>query len=230
MLGGEFLRHPQLQRFCCARGKESSRSPALYKFSPHRNVSAFQKTVKSSKRIKKNKSQRSLGQKRHCTVPGTTEVVSTGFDWRTRAPTNSNRDSSPTAGAPPGLAADWEGNSKVTISTTSQVLPPGDICWLLFSSSAWQRARNPWQRSGFHTSDVLQQPRGRNHSRCQLRATRKGWIKEKATSSPLKYTAEQGWATGLPNTSTPVPVTQELHRGKSTGHPRGYCCNCVYVG
>lgn len=51
-------------------------------------------------------------------------------DWRTRADSR-------------------EGNKKVAISIISEFLLPDGMCWLLCSSSACQRVRNPQQSSCF---------------------------------------------------------------------------------
>lgn len=142
MLGGEFHRHPQLQRFCWATGERSSRFLALCNVtSSQRQLNVFLRTIKLSERTQITEVS---GTERTPLHPWHNPSGEHWFDWRTRA------DS-------------WEGNKEVAIFVISQFLLPDGICWLLCSSGAWQRVTNPRWSSCFQTSNMLQEPQERTY-------------------------------------------------------------------
>lgn len=94
---------------------------------PQHNSSIFLKTIKLSERTQITEVSGTEAIPLH---PWHNPSGEHWFDWRTRA------DS-------------WEGNKEVSISVIYEFLLADGICWLLCSSSAWQRVRNPWQSSCF---------------------------------------------------------------------------------
>lgn len=101
----------------------------------------------------------------------------------------------------------------MAIPPTSQFVVPDRVRWLLCSSSAWQRVRNPRFLSHFHASNVLQQPQERNHSHCQLCAT------PKESSAPEKAGLRRRLPSCFQNMWPPKGLkTCTSHPGAASGH------------